>query len=472
MEQYFTTKLNTLGLDGEVLANYLISHLKDEGTASAQILTVLLCDYGLDEGTSMSIVASFCETFSRGYLLPEEEALLLPMPMTSIGTPNCSFLEEEVSRLSTSDGQHEVVTDLVESVLAGEDEDDDAVIDLYAGQFGEYEDDSQCVDFVSLIEQVEYELQTSYQCTYIFSPEAIYHALLSVKNDVFGACDQLIGAATALQNCKPCRHLLQGGCYRRDCMFEHDLYQYICRYWLFSKCSNPEVCLFSHDFAPYESPADVPADPAVQAPESETDVFPALSSKSSTAFQFMPGHGYAKAVQSTKAEQQGKASSSSFSSQPRVAWTSKNMELSSSSSVAYTSESASHPSRGVVDMNGFTELLRNSNFVAAAKAHAANAVSDQTFQRGAETRIQAKDWVASGDSLLAEYSALREQAKALSSSRTKLFQEATNAYVRYVLSFLPSIPAESHISCRFSPVLFPSNFDFRVMGMVAVERGM
>lgn len=37
--------------------------------------------------------------------------------------------------------------------------------------------------------------------------------------------------------------------------------------------------------------------------------------------------------------------------------------------------------------------------------------------------------------MLAEYSALREHAKLLSNSRTKLFEEAANAYVRCVMVF-------------------------------------
>lgn len=46
---------------------------------------------------------------------------------------------------------------------------------------------------------------------------------------------------------KPCRHVLQGRCLRKDCEFSHDFARTTCRFWLQGQCLNGEGCLFLHD---------------------------------------------------------------------------------------------------------------------------------------------------------------------------------------------------------------------------------
>eukprot|EP00563_Minutocellus_polymorphus_P016226 CAMPEP_0181057650 /NCGR_PEP_ID=MMETSP1070-20121207/20365_1 /TAXON_ID=265543 /ORGANISM="Minutocellus polymorphus, Strain NH13" /LENGTH=850 /DNA_ID=CAMNT_0023137081 /DNA_START=348 /DNA_END=2900 /DNA_ORIENTATION=- len=45
-----------------------------------------------------------------------------------------------------------------------------------------------------------------------------------------------------------CRHLLNGGCYRSDCQFSHDVDGHTCLFWLRGRCNKFEECQFLHGF--------------------------------------------------------------------------------------------------------------------------------------------------------------------------------------------------------------------------------
>tara|TARA_B110000305_G_C18981062_1_gene421670 strand:+ start:224 stop:532 length:309 start_codon:yes stop_codon:yes gene_type:complete len=42
-----------------------------------------------------------------------------------------------------------------------------------------------------------------------------------------------------------CRHLLNGGCYRSDCTFSHDVDEHTCLFWLRGVCTKTD-CQFFH----------------------------------------------------------------------------------------------------------------------------------------------------------------------------------------------------------------------------------
>ncbi|KAL1918303.1 uncharacterized protein VTP21DRAFT_2963 [Calcarisporiella thermophila] len=44
-----------------------------------------------------------------------------------------------------------------------------------------------------------------------------------------------------------CRHFLEGGCYRKDCMFRHDFDAQVCKFWLRDTCLKGDDCQFRHD---------------------------------------------------------------------------------------------------------------------------------------------------------------------------------------------------------------------------------
>jgi hypothetical protein len=56
----------------------------------------------------------------------------------------------------------------------------------------------------------------------------------------------LIGSA---MSAKPiCRHLINDGCYRRDCQFSHDIEGHTCAFWLRGRCREGPTCRFRHGF--------------------------------------------------------------------------------------------------------------------------------------------------------------------------------------------------------------------------------
>jgi hypothetical protein len=56
----------------------------------------------------------------------------------------------------------------------------------------------------------------------------------------------LIGSA---MSAKPiCRHLLNDGCYLRDCQFSHDIEGHTCAFWLRGRCGKGTTCRFRHGF--------------------------------------------------------------------------------------------------------------------------------------------------------------------------------------------------------------------------------
>lgn len=46
-----------------------------------------------------------------------------------------------------------------------------------------------------------------------------------------------------------CRHMLNGGCYRSDCHFSHDVDGHTCLFWLRGRCGKKDTCRFMHGFS-------------------------------------------------------------------------------------------------------------------------------------------------------------------------------------------------------------------------------
>lgn len=44
-----------------------------------------------------------------------------------------------------------------------------------------------------------------------------------------------------------CRYFMEGGCFRKDCKFSHDMPHTICRYWLQGSCLKGDTCEFRHE---------------------------------------------------------------------------------------------------------------------------------------------------------------------------------------------------------------------------------
>ena len=101
------------------------------------------------------------------------------------------------------------------------------------------------------------------------SEDAARQALQLVQGDVNWGQYMIDVALTAPP---VCRHLLNDGCYRRDCQFSHDIDGHVCVFWMRGKCSKGASCPFRHGF-------DERALEAVMPTTSSEEQFPPLVTK-------------------------------------------------------------------------------------------------------------------------------------------------------------------------------------------------
>jgi hypothetical protein len=301
----------------------------------------------------------------------------------------------------------------------------------------------QEVDWINLIESLESHLKLCYSWTQEFSPfalmQALYKGYFAVQQPFAGldfAAQLLLNAVHQLNQCKPCRHLMQDRCFRKDCTFDHNLKKYPCRYWLFSVCANSSSdpnqpvydltesgsCLFMHDLPDYQpvylqpvteqnpvTAADEPPPPPPTVPEEPAEEFPSL--------------GSTLAPSKTKGKPKANPYLSAVKSKEAVI-------PQPAAPAGATEERRGGSSAAGSQLKGFAELLESRDFVARSRSRQQQ--SQQQQQSGAGLRVGRGEWVESGDSLRQDYQALREEARQLAIARNKCLQEATHAYLRYV----------------------------------------
>ena len=109
-----------------------------------------------------------------------------------------------------------------------------------------------------------------------FSFDAICCALYSSGGRLEAAAEILSRSYECMLSCKPCRHMLQGGCYRSDCWFDHDFRDTPCRYWLLAGtgCSTPD-CTFMHELIVTSATSEAKEGPVVAL---DSEQFPELVS--------------------------------------------------------------------------------------------------------------------------------------------------------------------------------------------------
>lgn len=93
--------------------------------------------------------------------------------------------------------------------------------------------------------------------THQFSTHAVFEALFLSGGDLQLAADAVLAAQDRVEQCRPCRHMLTGKCYRSDCVYDHDLSPFPCRFWMSpvgcSKFSEGQPCPFLHQLpSPYD----------------------------------------------------------------------------------------------------------------------------------------------------------------------------------------------------------------------------
>ena len=98
--------------------------------------------------------------------------------------------------------------------------------------------------WMTLLEHLDHVLLNDFKCSGSgsgsgsagFGPEASYQALTQAHGDVLTAVQLLLHAQTLVDACRPCKYMLSGRCYRKDCFYQHDVAGVPCRYWLASQC--------------------------------------------------------------------------------------------------------------------------------------------------------------------------------------------------------------------------------------------
>ena len=96
-----------------------------------------------------------------------------------------------------------------------------------------------------LNQQVQSTAEILLTMNHSLGEHAAYEAAMVSNADINVAQYVIDGAMGASP---VCRHLLNGGCYRSDCQFSHDVDGHTCLFWLRGRCNKGDECQFLHGF--------------------------------------------------------------------------------------------------------------------------------------------------------------------------------------------------------------------------------
>lgn len=96
-----------------------------------------------------------------------------------------------------------------------------------------------------LSQQVQSTAEILLTMNHSLGEHAAYEAAMVSNADINVAQYVIDGAMGASP---VCRHILNGGCYRSDCQFSHDVDGHTCLFWLRGRCNKGEECQFLHGF--------------------------------------------------------------------------------------------------------------------------------------------------------------------------------------------------------------------------------
>lgn len=442
LREYGKTLLNnSLEIDSESYIDYAIE-LLNQDLAQAAIppssqLYHFLLDCHLDEEIAQTIIEKFTTILKRGYANEEEVQDLQQSSSNSQSNLDSAPTFSETDATTEDDNEEDPLSNDVMNLTSYE------------------------VDWMSLIDLLESHLSIYYQYSQPeFSPPALMIALYKGYYQIDYAAQLLLNGVNVLNQCKPCRHLMQQGCFRRDCHFDHDLTRFPCRYWLHSVCANsPQLpqnatnsedffvnmtekgsCVFSHDLPDFipeyyvTNPTETNSATSVPATIVE-DEFPSLgksctsssspTKKSSDQYSSAIVRAQQPSTDNTAAVDFPSLSAASTMKNPKKQITKSTYSTSISSTAnrggnvvggsggSYSSSSGSSSSQRKV----FSELLEKAQFIPTSRSDHSN-------------RVKASEWVESGDVIRQDYEKLREEARQYAIGRNKLLQEATIAYMR------------------------------------------
>jgi DNA-nicking Smr family endonuclease len=227
----------------------------------------------------------------------------------------------------------------------------------------------------------------------VWSSEAVCSVLWDAAGDVHAAAASIADAFAAASACKPCRHWLQGQCYKRDCAFSHDVGDVTCRYFLMQ-----QGCAMIDNGCPFKHTVTVTARAPATATASDVPLGASALLGEAAAFPSLPGAKSATATSSYGRSEYAKAV------QRPPAWPPTAFPSSSSSSGSKRGSASS--------------------------------------QLAGSASVLPADWVDSGTSVAADYAKLREEARSLAIARNKFLEEATQAYMGGAKGLAKSLSAQ------------------------------
>lgn len=293
--------------------------------------------------------------------------------------------------------------------------------------YGEGEDDTadnnDNFDLMVMVDLVEEILKSEHKWEQEFPPEVLFLALNKANCDVEDTAQVLMHNADTLVQCKPCRHMMQSRCVRSDCYFDHDLSRIPCKFWLYyGSCeSSTEECFFMHDLA------DIPPDSQRKASATfYAPVKPKSSSDASSASTAWPK--LSSDVDADKKTQNISGFKSAINRVP-IQSSGDSWDCADSQTTSHYTRRSGYGTYGCA--SSLKESLFEAGFISkqSLKEH-------QYHQYNVDQEISvsaAAYWKSGGDSLRKTYLQLREDAATLAKARNHYLQQATQAYLMYVL---------------------------------------
>ncbi|CAG8454427.1 1847_t:CDS:2 [Ambispora gerdemannii] len=413
---------NTLKLFDEVLVEYYTGILEDPDLSSEEKLEVLresLSESGSPVLTSQDKIEDALKEILYNYQNPGQEEKIEIENLDSNFTKSSNVASVEfISVLNPK------AKEFKPSFLRAND--DNVVFDGFAQEEEENSNNNISNTFIENFENIEPDHLIKIFEQSNFDLECTLNSLLNIGNTTGSTIATKSPSTTTLTKEKGkqmCRFFLEGTCFRKDCMFSHDLQNVICKFWMRGSCLAGDSCIFIHEIdldrvrnaldTSYNNYTDGQVNHAI--PDAfDKLAFPDLLSPSS--------------VRTTK-------KTASISSPSQFASVVKRRRLSEQFPWIDSNIINSHLTTHENKLDVTAAILKNkyprpANFV-PIKAIPSRLLSSSSKRRRAPLVIKPPEhipWLVTGSALSADYRKYRSQALACGRKRNALYERAASSY--------------------------------------------
>lgn len=307
-----------------------------------------------------------------------------------------------------------------------------------------YQTGEDWVELATSLEEYLISIQSTLSKHAGYSVDALYEAVLVTNGDLMLSSLYILKTEDAINKAKPCRHKMSGHCARSDCMYDHNLSDIPCRYWLSAVgCKSQDTsCPFIHNLLPPDDNSNYVYDENNQVSDAnkqeqrqeellldDLSLFPSLhvtkdDLDNSSATANVP---WSKSCMTNVAVNQIR--SSIYSNTPLSIDNVYDFPSLHDSMTGATIDNSS-------DLNyHYAEVLQNE-YITQEPQHKGTDSYSNSYNGGKEckqkesySKSTIKSWVESGKSVGKKYQELRKEARELAIARNKFLEEATNAYL-------------------------------------------